>query len=518
MDKSSLKKALIEAKEIETFAAKSAKKLMEQEFLPKVERSVRQALLEMENTEMTEASEVSLDPGASVNVTVGSDGKVTIKSADGTAPAVVEAPGTEVVAPGLPAAPVTELPGAGVEEIAPEEEGIVTPEEEEMTTPEEEEELFEIVDDAEETPVVDDETEEAPIEGGEETEEVPAEETEEEPVADEEVPGEEDGEDLDFGGEAEVGGEEDERLSKIETDMEEMKGLLEKILEKVGEAEEGEGDVEIVADEPTEEVPGEEEFGGEEVPAEEESFGGEEEEVMFEFDDVLDETGEEGINMKDLEEALQEMMGADSLEEYGDEHPVTVKDALGMGEEEELNEIEIESAEEEELEEGEGISLTNRQGQNLKPNTPHKKVRSGLSESDKAQYESKLDGLTKENASLKTALKEYKDSFVVLRKQINEVQTFNAKLAYANKVFTKGGLTNEEKGIIAEQFDNCNTADEAKSLYNKLIKENAIVSKPNANKIKLPKQAASTNNSPERGALYENEETKRMKKLAGIIK
>jgi len=209
---------------------------------------------------------------------------------------------------------------------------------------------------------------------------------------------------------------------------------------------------------------------------------------------------------------------AGSLEEYGEEHPVTVKDALGMGEEEELNEIEIESAEEEELEEGEGISLTNRQGQNLKPNTPHKKVRSGLSESDKAQYESKLDGLTKENASLKTALKEYKDSFVVLRKQINEVQTFNAKLAYANKVFTKGGLTNEEKGIIAEQFDNCNTADEAKSLYNKLIKENAIVSKPNANKIKLPKQAASTNNSPERGALYENEETKRMKKLAGIIK
>ena len=48
MDKTSLKKALLEVKEIETFAAKSAKKLMEQEFLPQVEKSVRQALLEME--------------------------------------------------------------------------------------------------------------------------------------------------------------------------------------------------------------------------------------------------------------------------------------------------------------------------------------------------------------------------------------------------------------------------------------------------------------------------------------
>ena len=33
---------------------------------------------------------------------------------------------------------------------------------------------------------------------------------------------------------------------------------------------------------------------------------------------------------------------------------------------------------EEELAEGEGLSLTNQHGQNLKPNTPHKKVRSGL--------------------------------------------------------------------------------------------------------------------------------------------
>ena len=487
---------------------------------------------------MEEASEISLDSGASVNVTVGSDGKVTIKAGDGTAPAVVETP-NELPANPIDVAPV--IPNASTEEPTSTE--VVDSEE---ITPEEEEELFEIVDDSEETPVVDDE-EEGDATGGEEGEENTEEPASEEgegddlDLGDEEPETEEGDGDLDLGDEVASG--EDERLDKIESDVEEMKGLLEKILEKVGQAEEAEGDVEIVDDEPGEEgdefdteepeieggEEGEEDFdlGGEEPAAEE----GDEEEVFFEFDDIMDEygdehevstkqalgheggeEGEEGnedIDMKDLEEALHEMLGADSLEEYGDEHPVTVKDALGM--EEELNEIEIESGEEEEIKEGEGISLTNKQGQNKKPETPHKKVRSGLSESDKAQYESKLDGLKKENESLKVALKEYKESFVVLRKQINEVQTFNAKLAYANKVFTKGGLTNEEKGIIAEQFDSCKNADEAKALYNKLIKENATVSKPKS--IKVP-QAASTNSS--KGALYENKETLRMKQLAGI--
>jgi hypothetical protein len=35
-------------------------------------------------------------------------------------------------------------------------------------------------------------------------------------------------------------------------------------------------------------------------------------------------------------------------------------------------------ASEEEIMEGDGVSLTNKQGQNAKPNTPHKKVRAGV--------------------------------------------------------------------------------------------------------------------------------------------
>ncbi len=332
-----------------------------------------------------------------------------------------------------------------------------------------------------------------------------------------------------------------EKIKEVEDKINSLESKIDKILELVG-GEKAEGEVEIVDDEETtEETPAAEEPETEENSAEEptkkeapksEEEASEEEELVFEFDDVFDneknkdlqeiksilkeleelelkEQEEEEFDMDFTEEELEEM-----IKEYGDEHEVTVADALKSSDEEEIYEIEIDENEEEDVEEGMGISLTNRQGQNLKPNTPHKKVRTGLDESIKAQYESKLDGLKQENESLKTALKEYKDSFVVLRKQINEVQTFNAKLAYANKVFTKGGLTNEEKTRISEQFDVCKTAEEAKAFYNKLIKEGVSSVKTVVDKIKLPKAA---NTSSSKGVIYESEETKRMKKLAGII-
>jgi hypothetical protein len=486
MDKSSLKKALLEAKEIENFATESAKKIIEKEFLPKIENTVKQTLMEMEEKEMEENSEVSLDAGSSVNVKVSNDGTITIKTDDTTnTPVLNQRPLTS------DDIEVTEI---GDEETE-EEIGVDTEEEAE------EEELFEIVEELNEE-------------------------------------------------------EDSEKIKDVEDKINSLESKIDKILELVG-GEKAEGEVEIVDDEETEETPveepakeetpeTEEEPAKEEAPVEEptkkeetkeeapetEEEASEEEELVFEFDDVLDEEKNKDLQeiksmLKELEELelqeeeedeeeidITEEMLEEILKEYGDENEMTFSDALELDEEEEMCEIEIDENEEEEMEEGAGISLTNRQGQNLKPNTPHKKVRTGLSESIKAQYESKLDGLKKENESLKTALKEYKDSFVVLRKQINEVQTFNAKLAYANKVFTKGGLTNEEKTRISEQFDVCKTAEEAKALYNKLIKEGVSSVKTTVDKIKLPK-AANTSNS--KGVIYESEETKRMKKLAGII-
>jgi hypothetical protein len=437
---------------------------------------------------MQENSEVNLEAGSSVNVKVSNDGTITIKADDSTATPIVT---TEPEVVDLTSTDV-EVPGADEESVDAEVE----------TGEEEEEELFEIVEDLKE-----------------------------------------DEQDI-------------EKIKEVEDKINSLESKIDKILELVG-GEKAEGEVEIVDDEEaTEEAPAEEpakeEAPAEEAPAEEpakeeapaeapakeeapksEEEASEEEELVFEFDDVLDEEKNKDLQeiksmLKELEELeLQEEMEEEQLDidfteeeleemlkKYGDEHEMTVADALKASDEEEMCEIEIDEDAEEETKENAGISLANRQGQNLKPNTPHKKVRTGLDESIKAQYESKLDELKQENESLKTALKEYKDSFVVLRKQINEVQTFNAKLAYANKVFTKGGLTNEEKTRISEQFDGCKTAEEAKALYNKLIKEGVSSVKTTVDKIKLPKAA---NTSSSKGVIYESEETKRMKKLAGII-
>ena len=140
----------------------------------------------------------------------------------------------------------------------------------------------------------------------------------------------------------------------------------------------------------------------------------------------------------------------------------------------------------------------------------------------KAQYVSKIDELLKENVSLKESNKEfgeviknYRESFKDLRKQFDEMQTFNAKLAYANKIFASGGLSTSEKAMIAEEFDKTQTAEDAKKLYNKILQENKIViNKEGASKIK----ASITNTIKSKDTVYESVDMKRRKVLAGIEK
>ena len=144
---------------------------------------------------------------------------------------------------------------------------------------------------------------------------------------------------------------------------------------------------------------------------------------------------------------------------------------------------------------------------------------------NKAQNESKLDELIKENKSLKSEaktlqgeIKKFEEGFVDLRSQFNEMQLFNGKLALVNKVLMNGGLTTEEKIKVCEQFDSVNTYEEANRLFKIIIKENNIKVGVDAKaKLKTP----STNTAKPKstsGPLYESDEAKRLKKLAGIGK
>jgi hypothetical protein len=174
---------------------------------------------------------------------------------------------------------------------------------------------------------------------------------------------------------------------------------------------------------------------------------------------------------------------------------------------------------EESLEEILGVSNTvSRQARRRQETEKEIGIRESI-QNKKAQHESKIDELNKENESLKETIMEYKKSFIGLRSQFNEMQTFNAKLAYANKIFINGGLSTEEKMKISEQFDKVKTIDEAKELFRNLIKESTstVSMKKNVeDKIKIKPIAAASSTPAE--PLYESEQVKRWKKLGGIIK
>jgi hypothetical protein len=143
---------------------------------------------------------------------------------------------------------------------------------------------------------------------------------------------------------------------------------------------------------------------------------------------------------------------------------------------------------------------------------------------NKAHQESKIDELIKENSSLKNTVKtlqnkekQFEEAFVDLRTQFNEMQLFNGKLALVNKVLMNGGLTTDEKIKICEQFDSVQTYEEASKLFKNIIKENNIRVVDGKEKLK----SASTNTAKPKSSpepLYESDEARRAKKLAGITR
>lgn len=144
----------------------------------------------------------------------------------------------------------------------------------------------------------------------------------------------------------------------------------------------------------------------------------------------------------------------------------------------------------------------------------------------KAQYESTIDELKKENAGLKNEKanliaknKEYANGFVKLREEFDEMQTFNGKLFLANKLLTLGGLSQEEKTKICEKFDAAKDIKEAEILFKTIIKENKL--KFSVNEADSRIKSTSTNTVKAKSTsepLYESDEARRMKKLAGIGK
>jgi hypothetical protein len=76
----------------------------------------------------------------------------------------------------------------------------------------------------------------------------------------------------------------------------------------------------------------------------------------------------------------------------------------------------------------------------------------------------------RKNRLMQKQLKEYKSTLVGMKKQLNEMNLFNAKLLYANKLMQNRDLSIKQQKHIVESLDNASTLNEAKLLFESLSK------------------------------------------------
>jgi hypothetical protein len=293
---------------------------------------------------------------------------------------------------------------------------------------------------------------------------------------------------------------------------------------------------------------------------------------LNEMDSVDEEYIEnEAYMMKNDKGGIEE----EEIEEYGDEHPISTKDALSKTDENEIDleellaELELEEsteeslyeaeeAEEEESEEEEEIDLENMTEEDLKKfieGVIEDMVSAGEieaghegedeeSEEDKEEldldeilfelkkdskkaerHSSKGDAVakTKEDTAYKHEIKELQDELAetyeavnTLRSELNEINLLNAKLLYTNKIFKSKNLTEVQKVKVLSAFDKATSKKEAQLVYETLIeglKEKKTIVKENLGRASKPAGTVVTTKQP---ILESNDMIARFQKLAGI--
>ena len=188
---------------------------------------------------------------------------------------------------------------------------------------------------------------------------------------------------------------------------------------------------------------------------------------------------------EEFEGWMREMMDEDNeeLDEYGDEHPISTKDALEK--EEVMYEIEL-SEEEEVIDEDEDIDEDDDELEEAartygfgskdgsrglrKAITPNR----NYSYKNGVKVESlnrKLSLVESELKSYKTKNEDYKKALSTLKEKMNEMAVYYTNLSYTNKLFTEHTTTKKEKLDILKRFDNVKNINESKSLFGSITDE-----------------------------------------------
>ena len=86
------------------------------------------------------------------------------------------------------------------------------------------------------------------------------------------------------------------------------------------------------------------------------------------------------------------------------------------------------------------------------------------------KVEAALRKTMRKNRMLEGKVQEYQDAVRGMKTQLTEMNLFNAKLLYANKLMQNRGLSLKQQRHIVESLDEASTLNEAKLLFESLSK------------------------------------------------
>jgi hypothetical protein len=227
----------------------------------------------------------------------------------------------------------------------------------------------------------------------------------------------------------------------------------------------------------------------------------------------LDGMKDEKEDKDDEEEIDLENMNEDDLKKFIED---VIADMVKAGELEAGEGMEGEEmGDEEEMESEEEVEITERKkyGGN-KGDVPAAKRGD---KKDTAEEEG-VEDYKKKVKEMKHELDEAYAALKTIKEELNEVNLFNAKLLYTNKIFKSKNLTESQKVKVLAAFDKAASVKEAKLVY-ETLSEGMKETKKSVNESLLRGSASKPAGIIEKKPIMEADaQVLRMQKLAGIIK
>ena len=120
------------------------------------------------------------------------------------------------------------------------------------------------------------------------------------------------------------------------------------------------------------------------------------------------------------------------------------------------------------------------------------------------------------NLALNEKLNKYRSAVKTLREQLEDLNLFNAKLLYVNKLLQNKSLNESEKKSVIKALDEANSLSEAKSLYKSLTETFARGTKTSLieSKVRASSSKPTTSSAPKKAQGVP--ELDRWQRLAGL--